>query len=429
MQTSIRTTWAPLLEGRKASAAWEVIESVARALENPGEYRSEKHTLMDGLPGPALFFGYLSMATGNESYRRRSLGLLDQAIDELAIATSDITLMTGFAGLAWSVEHLQGRVCEPTAEDLNEGIDEAILHALAAVPQAEWPTGHDMMFGVAGLGIYALERLPRDAAKEILKLVIERLDRLAERSDAGLAWLSSSEDLPAYLKEQWPDSYYNMGVAHGLPGVVGFLGAAFAAGIERERLRPMIGEAVRWLLARTIPNTNGSSFTNFHPPLDSPPARSGWCYGNPAIAACLTTAARALGDPSLMGTAQDFALESASRSFEDVGINEPGLCHGAAGLAHLLNRFYQATGDDRLGEGARFWINHTIQMRRPGEGLAGYLAGRSDLGDNGDLVKKSDPGFLMGVSGIGLALLGAVSTVAPDWDRVLLATVAPAAAD
>ena len=429
MQTSARTTWAPLYEGREASAAWETIESVARALENPGEYRGGKHSLMDGLPGPALFFGYLSMVTGDESYRRRSVGLIEQAIDELAVSFSDITLMSGFTGLAWSVEHLQGRVCEFAGEDPNEGIDEAILRALATVPAAGWPTGHDIMFGVTGLGVYALERLPREAAKEIVRLVIDRLDRMAERSDGGLAWMSSSKVLPPDLKEKWPDDYYNMGVAHGLPGIVGFLGMAFAAGIERERLRPMIGEAVRWFLARTIPNTTGSSFTNFHPPLDSAPSRSGWCYGNPAIAACLTIAARALGDASLLETALDFALEAASRSPDDAGISDACLCHGASGLAHILNRFYQVTGDERLREGSRFWIDHTIQMRRPNEGLAGYLALRSDPEDEGEVVHKSDPGFLNGVSGIGLALLAAVSTVPPDWDRVLLATLTPAAAD
>jgi len=428
METSTHTTWAPLLEGREASEAWEAIESVARALENPGEFLNLKHTLMDGLPGPALFFGYLSLVTGDESYRRRSLGLLDQAIDELAIAPSDITLMTGFAGLAWSVEHLQGRVCERTGEDLNEGIDDAILQALAVVPETEWPTGHDMMFGVAGMGIYALERLPRGAAKEILERVIERLDRLAERSDDGLAWMSSSKPLPPDLKATWPDGYYNLGVAHGLPGVVGFLGMALAAGFERERLRAMIADAVRWLLARTIPHANGSSFTTFYPPFDAPPARSGWCYGNPAIAACLSIAARAAGDASLLERAQDFALESATRSSHETGIIDPGLCHGAAGLGHILNRFYRATGDERLGQGARFWINHTLQMRRPGVGLAGYLAFREGRGEQ-EPRHITDPGFLNGISGTGLALLAAVSTVPPDWDRVLLATVPPAAAD
>jgi hypothetical protein len=44
-----------------------------------------------------------------------------------------------------------------------------------------WPMGHDVMFGLAGLGVYALERLPRPIAAEMLSRVIDRLDAMAER--------------------------------------------------------------------------------------------------------------------------------------------------------------------------------------------------------------------------------------------------------
>src|SRR5262245_12719022 len=123
-------TWTPVLEGEVASRAWEVIEECAHALENPGEFRSGEHTLIDGRPGPALFLGYLNMATGDEPARQRSLGLVEQTIDGLAGAGSDLSLMKGFTGIAWSVEHLKGRVWEPAGKDLNEDIDEAILEAL-----------------------------------------------------------------------------------------------------------------------------------------------------------------------------------------------------------------------------------------------------------------------------------------------------------
>ena len=38
---------------------------------------------------------------------------------------------------------------------------------------------------------------------------------------------------------------------------------------------------------------------------------------------------------------------------------------------------------------------------------------------------RPDPGFLEGVAGVGLALLGAVSDVEPAWDRVLLTSLPP----
>lgn len=426
MLGSALTSWTPILDGHEAALAWEAIESLACALENPGAFGGAEHALGDGLPGPALFFAYLAMATGDERARRRSVELIHRAIDRIASDMRDITLMGGFTGVAWTVEHLQGRVSEPSEEDLNEQVDEVILDALARAPAGAWPSGHELMYGVTGLGVYALERLPRASAREILDRVVARLDGLAERNEEGLTWSSRSSRLPENLRKSFADVYYSLGVAHGPPGVIGFLGMVHAAGIENDRTRSLILDASRWLLARRIPHARGSRFASFHPRPDETPARSSWCYGNPGIPVCLFIAAHALGDEDLRAAAHELALETVRRPHEESGVLDPGLCHGAAGLGHLLNRAYQATGDDRFREGARFWINYAIGMRRPGEGLAGFLALLSNPGDP-EPVYKSDPGFLPGASGIGLALLASVSHVEPAWDRVLLASLPPRA--
>jgi class I lanthipeptide synthase len=427
MDKSTATTWTPILEGREAAAVWETIESVTRALESQEDSWNRQSTLVDGRPGPAIFLAYLAMATGAEHPRRRSLELIEQAVDGLSGAKTDTSMMAGFTGVAWAVEHLQGRAWERADEDLNEDTDEIILETLRAFPPSEWPYGHDLLYGLTGVGVYALERLPRASAAEILRQVIERLDRMGERSEEGLAWLSPSWLMPKEIRGKYLGGFYSLGVAHGPPGIVGLLAMAHAAGIEQERVRSMLEEAVRWLLARRIPDARGSSFASFHPQLGSQRARSGWCYGNPAIAISLMIAAHALGDKTLEETAHELALETVRRPHEDAGVVDPGLCHGAAGLGHLLNRLYQATGDDRIREEACFWIKHAIRMRSPSQRAAGFQSLRADTGDT-EPVWKPDSGFLTGASGIGLALLASVTNVPPDWDRVLLANLPPAAA-
>jgi hypothetical protein len=174
--------------------------------------------------------------------------------------------------------------------------------------------------------------------------------------------------MSARSRAKYPNGYYSLGAAHGIPGLIGFLGMVHAAGVERKRTREMIAGATRWLMARKIPGARGSSFPCFHPRLEAPPARSSWCYGNPAIATCLLIAARALDDASLQATAHEFALEAAQRPHAETGIIDAGLCHGSAGVAHLLNRDFQATRDERLLEGARAWFHETMEMRRRGTG-------------------------------------------------------------
>src|SRR5437870_2088286 len=124
MDKSAPTTWTPILEGREAAAVWETIESVTRALESQEDFWNRQSTLVDGRPGPAIFLAYLAMATGAEHPRRRSLELIEQAVDGLAGAMTDTSMMAGFTGVAWAVEHLQGRAWERADEDLNEDTDE-----------------------------------------------------------------------------------------------------------------------------------------------------------------------------------------------------------------------------------------------------------------------------------------------------------------
>jgi hypothetical protein len=101
---------------------------------------------------------------------------------------------------------------------------------------------------------------------------------------------------------------------------------------------------------------------------------------------------------------------------------DASLCHGAAGLAHLFNRIHHSTGDVACADAARRWFARALDMRSPGEGLAGYRYRARPRDPDSEV--RDDPGLVTGVAGIGLALLGAITTVEPAWDRMLLASLA-----
>jgi hypothetical protein len=102
---------------------------------------------------------------------------------------------------------------------------------------------------------------------------------------------------------------------------------------------------------------------------------------------------------------------------------DAGLCHGAAGLGHLFNRLFQATGEPVLAEAARFWLEQALALRRPGRGFGGYEA--RIRGGDGAPTWVAEPGLLTGAAGIALALLAATAPVEPAWDRFLLVAVPP----
>ena len=210
-----------------------------------------------------------------------------------------------------------------------------------------------------------------------------------------------------------------------MPATVAVLARIVAAGIGGGRAHELLSEATAWVLDQRLDSPAGRSlFPPFVGPGISPvPARFAWCYGDPGVAATLLAAAGAAGDEDLHRTALGLARRAAAEPTSRRDVIDASLCHGAAGLGHLFNRMHQSTGDDACADAARRWFARALAMRRPGEGLAGYRHRVRPRDPDSEL--RDDPGLITGIAGIGLALLGAITTVEPAWDRLLLASLAP----
>jgi len=144
---------------------------------------------------------------------------------------------------------------------------------------------------------------------------------------------------------------------------------------------------------------------------------------DPGVVLCLTVTAQALGDPELEREALAIALESAQRPVEQTGVRDAGICHGSAGLGHIYNRLYQVSGEATFKEAATSWFTHTLRMRRPGEGVAGFLFWSTPTGQEQDLSWIADKSLLNGVTGTALALLAAAQPHSPMWDGLLMASI------
>lgn len=429
------SNWRPLLEGPQADQALRTVREIADALPTVDDPKAEfrQASLAGGRAGEALFYAYLALHTGEEAAAELAAERLDQSVEALANTPMSPSFYSGFPGVAWTLEHLQRRLFEsdPEPADIAEEeeeaaadpfleIDEALLGPLARSP---WTGEYDLISGLSGLGVYALERLPRPTAATMLERIVDRFAELAERRDDGVAWFTQPERLPDWQRELHPRGNYNLGVAHGLPGVLPVLAGACAAGVAADRARPLLDDAVRFLLARRLEPGFGSCFDTTYAPWEEPqPSRLAWCYGDPGIAAALLATARAVGEPAWEREALDIGLNAAARPEPQSLVRDAGLCHGAAGLGHLFNRLYQSTGEERFAEAARFWLERALGFQVRGEGVAGFRAWEVNQVTN-EPGWRTEAGFLEGATGVGLALLGAISDVEPAWDRVLLLSV------
>lgn len=387
---------APLLEGDAARRAWRTLDTIAGELRALPASLEPGASLANGRAGMAVFFSALDSLRPGRGHGAHAAALLEAATTALAEMPMDASLHEGFTGVAWALEHLA-----PRGEDLAGDIDAALLEALGRSP---WEGAYDLVEGLVGLGVYALERLARPTGAPLLERVVERLGELARPHGPGLTWWTSPEWMRPGLRARHPEGWFNLGLAHGVPGVVGVLGAACARGVAEARARPLLEGAVTWLLAHEGPEDLGG-FPSWMEPCGArgPVARTAWCYGDAGVASVLLAVGRALEVPDWEARARTMALRVAARAPDSTRVEDAGLCHGAAGLGHLLHRMARTTGDARLATSARAWLERALELRRP--------------------AHEDGPGLLTGAAGTGLALLAAVGGEEPRWDRVLLASL------
>jgi len=403
--------------------ALEAVLAIADALSAEGHScgphsasEADAASLADGDAGLAIFFAYLAQAgltvRGFEPAER----FLDAAQALLATAPMTPSLYQGFTGVAWATEHLTRRMFQSDDDNPNEAIDEALQDYLT---QSPWVDDFDLVSGLVGVGVYALERLPRPSASVLLGLVIDRLRESAERTADGITWHTAPQLLSPSQRDRCPGGHHNLGVAHGVPGVIALLGRACAAGVARATAASLLDGAVAWLLAHQLPTGFGASFGwAVAPGIEGRPARSAWCYGDPGIAAALLVAAHGAGRGEWEREAIALAHQAVDRPVEQTRVRDAGLCHGAAGLAHIFNRLAQSTRDPRLADGARTWFAHALEMHRPGCGIGGFAA--RNVAQDGSESWAAERGLLTGAAGVGLALLAAITPIEPAWDRMLL---------
>jgi hypothetical protein len=468
------------------AAAADPASAPVPPLDSPAGAPDNGPSLAGGSAGEALFFAYRARSTpsrrtpgdGRPQLAEtdgtdgadgtdgtdgaddldRAAALLERSTSALATIPLSPDLYGGFSGVAWTAEHLYGphfadpsdlddpeTTAEAQGDDHGDDddplaeIDKALLGFLARTP---WIFDYDLIRGLGGFAVYGLERLPRPSALSCLEAVVDRLEETAERGPQGTTWFTAPDLLPDWQRELNPNGYYNVGVAHGMPAIVAVAAAIHAAatrlsaagdpanpsdraaGLLAARARTLAEDAVRWLTAHRLPAGSvsifGSTFSESSP---MSPSRLAWCYGDPGIATALLVAARACDEPAWEELALEVARKSAERTIESSMVRDAGLCHGAAGLGHLFNRLYQETGDELMARASRIWFEKALDFRRPGTGVAGFQSfWMTETGVTESW--RDDASLLEGAAGIGLALLGALSSFEPAWDRIMLMSAA-----
>ena len=361
----------------------------------------------------------------------RSSGLTSRAIEPLikAMTAEPITanasagLFYGAPAVAFVLHTAANPAYRTVLAKLDEHINNLTAQKLAAAYQRmdrgelTRPSEYDLISGLTGLGVYHLVR-HGSASSGMTAAVLDYLVALAEpvrgHGVSVPGWWSGTG--PASTPDPaWPEGHLNLGMAHGIAGILALLSGAMRAGAQVQGHVEVISE----LCATFDRYRQGSIACPRWPPVISlgkyshgtahtaRRARPSWCYGTPGQARAQQLAGLAFGDHERMLTAER-ALTGCVLDRHVTGLlTDASLCHGWAGAVQTIRR----AAADALSPGPL-----RIALRTARQCMEDQLT---------RIGPPASTGLLEGRSGIQLAQndLSQAGSEPPAWDACLLLTL------
>ena len=376
-------------------------------------------SLLTGLAGPAVLYRAVARTTGDDRWLGRARGALAAAARSTAEAPLRGPGTDGAGGLLLAVADAaaEDTAYLPSLHVLATRTAEHVAELPRTDPRGQGESAIDVVAGRAGAVVGLVAALRADPDEERVRRAVEDAvadlvrscpphapgpaGHLAVRAGAGEAVDRASLN---------PHGHVDLGVAHGVPGVLGALAAASSAGLEVPGLADAVRALVDLVLLSAVHDSRGPTWTSTAGtapdgtllPADEHPARPGWCYGSPGVAAALASAGRALDDHQVRHEAlRALGAEMARGSF-DRGLSSPTLCHGTAGMLASALATASSTGADVAREA-------TVRARRA---LLRSLDPAAPLGVRDEEVpgvRVDNPGLLCGAAGVALVLLDAAA--------------------
>ncbi|MFK0202614.1 lanthionine synthetase C family protein [Streptomyces lavendulae] len=381
----------------------------------------EGSLLANGNAGIALLLsevGHVDEARSAQAQRHLAL-----CAEQLSGSTGRLGLFSGLAGLGFACRAAGlGTGGRPHIRDrIRDAVIPAALHQSIAVRQrikerdALTMIDTDVMYGLAGLGMYLLTEAPESAALENIVGTLIGFNESREIDGfPAPTWVARSVETGAWT--------LNLGLAHGAAGTISFLSIAMLNGVEYPGQRRAVEEMSSWLLKNLRFHENGRPWwprvLNFEEGILSPPEPSsqlGWCYGTASVANSLRLASKALGRDDWSTLAGDITLAAFRDSNDIERVNQPHLCHGWAGLLQMILRAAEEWPETDC---FRVLTDNMAERLMNQYDSAAPFGFRVDLGQG----PQDDPGFLMGAAGVALALHSYASPrpLASSWDSLLL---------
>ncbi len=356
--------------------------------------------------GALLFEATLYRYSKKEIYKERALMLLNTLTQVFGEKQMGSGFLEGFEGIFYVIQYL--KKCDIIeTEDIVEDLEKYLLQSLSTDFQTN---NFDPIHGSIGKLWYYINSEDQDE-KKVNHLIDQFLNALynnRQENDKGIFWYDENEEEKGLV---------NLGMAHGLPGVLAFLLRLKELGFEHIHLTKLIEGVLQSLLGFKNDISKLSNFPDYHSEninqrnLNS---RLGWCYGDLGITNTLLYASKVLEREDvkkeavqILGTLIPRRMGTSGLDhFEDYSFFDTGFCHGLSGITFMLQKINnQLNNNPTIDKRIQFWKKELVHNLKIQLGIDEeiYLPWyRQDKEYTYTLDKAS---MLNGLCGTGLVLL------------------------
>jgi len=362
--------------------------------------KNQEIGLYSGNTGLALFLFYYARFKNSATLHQQASKILDDLFIQIESASHPLfSFCSGIAGVSWLVDHLcrQGFL-QANSDEMISDVD-IFLYESALF---ELSHGHfDFLHGAMGVVFYFAKRNRQD----YLRHLVRALDNTAVWDGDCAKWRS-------ILNHEERLTGYNISLSHGSSSIALVLCKVLQIMPKDETAEKLLRGAIKYICNQEIPLSQyGCFFPSFS--IESQPdlfkTRLAWCYGDLGIAFAIWKTGLLFHHQAWIDKGMEVLLHAANRrGLAENKVMDAGICHGAAGVAHIFHRLYRDSGRKEFKDAADYWCIETLKMAAFEDGLAGYKTWRSEQYGGW----QPNDNLLEGITGIGMCLL---SFVMPDF--------------
>lgn len=365
--------------------------------------------LLAGDCGCLLFLYYYYRLTQKDEVLAILQSKIDKISEEIA-GIKNASFCNGFAGICWLLRFFanEGMIDSSDIDDLLQEIDVCINQLMIYELQKK---DFDFLHGSLGMAYYFSTQNNKNGNEAITTFLNSLNENKIKDTDGSIKWL-----LPAYTNVNECKMVYNLSLSHGMASIVALLSkltknVAFAS-LSNEILE----KTMLYFGNHVHPDNDRSCFSPWITPhsKERMESRLCWCYGDPGIAIAIYNASMALNAPEYTQLALNVFEKNTNRQNTKIeNVSEACFCHGTSSLCHIYNRIYQKTNIKSFKKAAIYWLDEMLMMGNNKSNYSGYI-----FNDMGNI--NLNYSLLSGLTGVGLALMGTISSEEPKWDECVL---------